>query len=343
MHNRSFSTSSTMYVYLYGLYITAALTACKERAEREPVLVPVPPAPMSFSWCQRPDPAPWCQPPAVDANLPSRPIEAVLRGVPMKIVTALATEGRGGKVELTFSGKRRTCKDIWDVPALDEPWFQIAIAPYLYANGELRAAIAQTRIRRGESMTSMTRGRPPIAAVDLREGARSKLTLDIAESTSVDSPDGVTRDVLRAYGDVEVVGCGVYPRSPRERPSQGTLTIAGRKMAIFGAVLSERSGTSKLQVSDGEMACIPAVVTDGGFKVGVEWDSGVPRGDFLEGDWVDSHGHIFQIDSNAERLIATRIPGGDPSAPRFTLHGSTTFDGYAVAWTGTVTAIVCKD
>jgi hypothetical protein len=310
------------------------------------------------------DAAPMAKP--ADAAAPAAPdaapavspkLRLVVDGAPREIASVIATPEHDGQVEVQITTFPYSCKE-WvegfrDTKFDDEITISLDFHPHLAPDGQRGWALVGGAF---QSTTSSAQdgGEPfPGAVLDPSPGGKSTFEI-VRDAETLGDP----KRTMHLEGTVEALGCGPLrwkapPPAPPPVLPGASLTVAGQAIPIGGAMVIAGKTGRQLVLSSSPPTCVEGSgdVDDDHFvsagfsdvELTLTWsgkakdaDRGELGGELLGRgaavhDWADG------------RLTATwKKPSKQATTVDVTLGGSTRIGDYPVAWSGTVTAQVCR-
>ena len=287
-------------------------------------------------------PIPKPRPPKAPTGTP-RPqgkLTVTLDGKPVAMATALAWRDWSGTIKITVSSVPVGCDEVTgDMRALHEGevTFDVELARGLQPDGTLGLQQRSTWF----AGSSHQETKPVAGTGDGTPGQPTTVDVDFASEDAGNHAGA--RQQLVVKGTIDAVGCAVPARAgappmPPEMPA--TLDVAGKKLPIRGAFLSQIGDWPELRLTTGSEGCTQvAFAPPGELEITLTWmTAGKPTvGQVtLGGSVIGNIGGDQTFDK--AKLVVTP---GPPQAGEVTLHGDIKANGYPVKLDGKVTVVAC--
>jgi hypothetical protein len=266
---------------------------------------------------------------------PQDKLTVTLADRPVAMVTALAFKRASGEVEIVASSLPVSCSQVTSTMReiyANEITFDVTFASQLQPDGTIRPGITSEYYDGTTSTVTI----PAVGSGDGADGATTTLDVDFDVS-------GTKNDKLAVKGTLEALGCPAQERPPQlplppEMPA--TITIAGKKLAVRGAMLENVPKRPTLILTTGGETCAHAAgEVEGQLFVALHW-------------WDAAKPDVGQIDLAGAMLPRTsdqtydkkkiKIDPAPPTlAQPIKLHADIVVNKYPVQLDGTVTPVIC--
>ncbi len=270
---------------------------------------------------------------------PQSKLTVTYDGKPVEMATALAWKRYDGSYEITASSVPVACgevtgemRELYD----GEVTFDVIAGAQLAADGKLQPVIRQWSF----DASTHADTKPATGTGDGAPGQPTTLDLDFTETgVAMHGP----AHQITVKGTVDALGCEPPPARkdvpplPPEQPA--TIEIAGKKLAVRGAVFSMVGDWPSLELTTGGETCDhKAYEAPSDFRVSLTWF----KKDDPNVSQVSLGGQLLpnKMDQTFDKKKLTVKPV--PSGPgQVELHGDIKVMDYPVKLEGKVTAVVC--
>jgi hypothetical protein len=273
-------------------------------------------------------------------------LTGTVNGAAVTWQSALAWARPDGTVELEVSSIGSSCERatgrMRDIEPGEE-YFSAILARQLKPEGGFRWGVQQA------SYGAMTRAGGGVAVeVDgaPEPGKTLKVTLAPLEVNAPAFGDHPDR-LLKVAGSLEAKGCAPpswkEPPPPRPAAQAGSITVAGEKVAIAGAVIEQEGEDRRIVLSNGAASCDGFPHGDGEVNLGAHYTAAkadkIWQLDLL-GAWFDGQVATQILDASTLTIEPNRVPAGATTV-ELTLSGTADVNGFPTTIEGKVTAQVC--
>jgi hypothetical protein len=330
-----------MRIVILGLFV---LAACGEKKAKDEPKAADDPGPVLHS---HPGGGKQARAARTGEPRPQPKVTATVDGKPVEMKGAFAWLDPGGSLQLLVTSVPATCE--WATGKMrmledGEEDFSAILGKMLQPDGSFAWQMRQ--VSYGANTRAGGVG-PATVVGEVTPGQPVAITLGF-EQKSVAFGDEVAK-TIKVDGTIDALGCGepapddvgVVPPPPAQA---GTMTVAGQKLPIAGAVIEQKpSGERTIVLSSGAATCSGfAHEENSAVAVTLHYKADVPDAwqVDLTGDWFDGQKAEQRFEEGRVTATSPAIAAGATTV-ELALSGATKIFDYPVAIEGAVTAQVC--